>query len=37
MSGLETATDMVAFVTKFFFFATRKMRVVAGFALCDMK
>ena len=34
-------TDMVAFATKFFFFASRKMRVVAylrlGFALSDTK
>ena len=37
MPGFKIGTDMVAFVTNFFFFATRKTRVVAGFALSDMK
>ena len=40
-SGLEIATDTVAFATEFFLFATRKTRVVAnlrlGFALTVTK
>ena len=40
-SGLEIATDTVAFATQFFLFATRKTRVVTnlrlGFALTDTK
>ena len=41
VTGLEIATDTVAFATSFFLFATRKTRVVAnlrlGFALTDTK
>ena len=40
-TGLEIATDTVAFATEFFLFATRKTRVVAnlrpGFSLTDTK
>jgi len=33
LSGLEIATNMVAFATYLYFFATRKMRVVANLRL----